>query len=268
MKTLRWSWLLLIGMSSAQAMLVDGFSAAPILLQLQGPSDHRIVHGTDPQGATILGGVRTLSARLDGDSDANAQVDLSVSQQGNLVVNNGLAAATTATLRWDGGGTGLGGVDLTAWEATGVYVGLDALVAGFALGLGIADTDGLISVASWTFDQAPEQFAATPSAAGPIGAAGGPTSGLIHIFAYPELRGTADLTSVDAIWLTLSGPTGWSANLSFISTDSFYIPLDPNPDPDPERDPEREAELPVPATLPLLALGGLVLTWQRHRRRP
>lgn len=219
--------------AAVQVMSIDSFEAPFQLINLSGQSGTASL--TNPTAeAGILGGFRavTLSV-LDNPAAQFAQLRAGI--YGAARVDTGPDVASSMSVRWDGDGAGLGGIDLTGGGyANAFLMSLRSFDSDLQLGLSIRDTLG----AAVSYSR----------------------SGLIAsdiAFDFAHYAGV-DLRSVDAIELELNGPLAMDAAIR--SLESVYV----------ARSTETAQTLPEPSSLLALGLMGLVVAGGaavRRRRR-
>jgi hypothetical protein len=185
-------------------------------------------------GANILGGFRDMEI------ESNATLPLEArlaATAGVLRFSNATAVQSTAYVTWDGDDdptvvdpTGLGGIDITAGTATGIYVNINSTdLSGLELTFTVYDTSGNTSSLMKSYGIILSQE--------------------IDPFLYSSFIGSADFTSVGAIQLRLTGPAALDAEIDLITIGAPTTPT----------------ATPVPNTLAILipAIGLLTLRLRR-----
>ena len=168
-----------------------------------------IVSASQISGADILGGFRDLEI------DSNATLPLEArlaATAGVLRFSNATGVQSTGYVTWDGDDdpttvttTGLGGFDITAGSATGIFVNINSAdLPGLELTFTIFDTAGVTSSLTKSY--------------------GTITSQVTDSFLYADFIGSANFTDVGAIQLQLAGPTALDAEIDLITIGDPIVP--------------------------------------------
>lgn len=189
----------LFSAGSANALIIDNFSVVQPQIYITGPAPQESL-GNSQSGAVsdILGGTRQSDVTL---YAGNAAADVNVRVvSGVLDINDSVSAQTKVMLTWDANGAGLGGIDLFAGGATGIFLAFPtAMDHALDLSFDISDSSGLTASRSRTF---------------PIGSQGDD-----FFFAFSDFTNLIALSSADVIRMTVDSTTnGLDANIDLIET--------------------------------------------------
>lgn len=177
--------LLALAAPAAQAdYIIDDFSQGTQLLDGTGFSETGSLAG-------VLGGTRSVSLTVGTVPNPFSSASLLV-YDGTLTLSNDFGVSSTGSIRYDGGGAGLGGFDAVA---EGNQIALDLLGADSSVvfTVSVVDTLGGSSVLSYS----------------------APGLGLLS-FAFADFLGSADFLSLASIEIGFEAPSGSDFSLTLL----------------------------------------------------
>lgn len=188
--------------SSAQASLViDSFSTDPFILTQAALNSPVNKHQTGIGTANVIGGTRdtTLTVTLgNGTRTADVEVDTTDS---TFNISNSVGVRSTTSLLYNANGSGLGGLNLTAF---GNSVAFDVIEVDLNVSISVELVDTLGATSSLTIANVLTDSVAR--------------------FSFQSLVGTADLTKINSIKLTFNMPTNADLTGSFLRVEGVPEP--------------------------------------------
>jgi hypothetical protein len=215
----------------ADTFIIDGFSQPSPVGQSVSVTQTGSLSDTQTGLAGVVGGARKVQIDATGNASNISSLIVDPSTPGTLSFNNGAGQNATGTITWNNDTAGLGGVDLGSVGAN-PYLQAHILSSDLNLGFRVEITETNTGLGGHNGDMAYWSINL-----------GSGVSYVNQALSSFTNAGNVDFTQVDKIVLILSGPNAEDGMLDLLEVTNTPAP--------------------EPATLSLLALGGLAMLRRR-----